>query len=318
LRERGIIVARDPAAAKASYELAAGLGFGPAQLALALMLAPGPAREDQVRAVAWGIIAREQGAKLAGEAVLDALPDAVIVDGRYAAGALRSEIERTRSLREEGADVATVMLQRVRPAKASVNGFFISPEGAILVPYSPIAGSSEIKVRFEGSLQPVTVLAVDEARDVAVLSLSRPVSHWLPRSTAEPRDAVPLRGVWFHKPWEVLLEGAQATPMRTVVAATPFGADREWLAVNSVWDSAAVGGALLDETGVIGVLSGRRALGGSMAGVANAEASEYGVALRASFIAEVASRGNSPWPAAGSDGLQSEQLAGALVVVLGF
>lgn len=318
LRERGIIVARDPAAAKENYQLAAGFGFGPAQLALALVLASSPSREDQVRAVAWGVLAREQNAKLEGDSLLDRLPDDVIVDGRYAAETLRREIERTRALREEGADVATVMLQRVRPAKASVNAFFISPDGAIVAPYTPIAGSSEIKIRFEGSLQPVTILAIDEARDIAVLSLGRAVGHWLPRSGAEPADTVPLRGVWHHKPWEVLLEGARATSMRPVAAATPFGADREWLAVNSVWDSAAVGGALLDDTGVVGVLSGQRALGGSVAGIANAAASEHGVALRASFIDGVASRGNSPWPAAGAKPLRAEDVSAALVVVLGF
>lgn len=318
LRERGIIVPRDPVAAKESYKLAAGLGFGPAQLGLALMLASSPAREDQARAVAWGILAREQKARLAGDDALDRLPDAVIVEGRYEAETLRREIERTRALREEGADVATVMLQRVRPAKASVNAFFISPGGAIVAPYSPIAGSSEIKIRFEGSLQPVTILAVDESRDIAVLSLGRTVGQWLPRSTAEPDDAVPLRGVWHHKPWEVLLESPRATPMRSVVSATPFGADREWLAVNSVWDSAAIGGALLDETGVVGVLSGQRAFGGSVSGIANAGASEHGVALRASFIGDVAARGNSSWPAAGAMPLRSEDAAAALVVVLGF
>jgi hypothetical protein len=106
--------------------------------------------------------------------------------------------------------------------------------------------------------------------------------------------------------------------MRSVVAATPFGSDREWVAVNSVWDSAAVGGALLDENGVIGVLSGRRALGGSVSGVANAEANEHGVALRASFIEGVAARGNSSWPAAGAKPLRAEDVSAALVVVLGF
>jgi TPR repeat protein len=318
LRQRGIIVARDPAAAKENYQLAAGFGFGPAQLALALMLTQSPSREEQVRAVAWGILAREQNAKLADDDVLDRLPDAVIAEGRYAAETMRREIERTRALREEGADVATVMLQRVRPAKASVNAFFISPDGAIVAPYSPIAGSSEIKIRFEGSLQPVTILAVDESRDIAVLSLGRTVGQWLPRSTAEPDDAVPLRGVWHHKPWEVLLESPRATPMRSVVSATPFGADREWLAVNSVWDSAAVGGALLDETGVVGVLSGQRALGGSVSGVANAGASEHGVALRASFINAVAARGGSPWAAPGAKPVRAEDVTAALVVVLGF
>jgi len=318
LRERGIIVARDPAAAKENYQLAAGFGLGPAQLALAMMLAASPSRDDQVRAVAWGVLAREQNAKLEGDAALDRLPDAVIAEGRYAAETIRREIERTRALREEGADVATVMLQRVRPAKASVNAFFISPGGAIVAPYSPIAGSAEIKIRFEGSLQPVRILAIDEARDIAVLTLGRAVSHWLPRSSAEPADAVPLRAVWHHKPWEVLLEPARATPMRSVVAATPFGPDREWLAVNSVWDSAAVGGVLLDEKGVIGVLSGQRALGGSVAGIANAAASEHGVALRASFIDSVASRGESPWLAAGANQLRAEDVSAAVVVVLGF
>jgi hypothetical protein len=117
-----------------------------------------------------------------------------------------------------------------------------------------------------------------------------------------------------------MLEEPLSTPMRPVVAASPFGSEREWLALNAVWDSAAVGGVVLDGEGVVGVLTGRRTLGGSVAGVVDAGASEYGVALRASFIESLAERAGAAWPVAGggSESPPRGSVAGAMVVVLGF
>jgi TPR repeat protein len=320
LRERGIIVAQDRAAALAAYKQSAELGLGSAQLGLAMLLASSTSRDDQVNAAAWGILAREQDVKFEGDDVLERLPDTIVAEGRFKAEALRQEIGRTRALREAGADVATVLLQRVKPPKSSVNGFLISPEGLIVAPYSPIAAASEIKVRYAGALQPASIIAVDEARDVAVLSLSRKVDRWLAPSSAEPDDDVPVNGVWFHAPWAAMLEEPLSTPMRPVVAASPFGSEREWLALNAVWDSAAVGGVVLDGEGVVGVLTGRRTLGGSVAGVVDAGASEYGVALRASFIESLAERAGVAWPVAGggSEPPPRGSVAGAMVVVLGF
>jgi TPR repeat protein len=318
LRERGIIVEQDKAAALAAYKQSAELGFAPAQLGLAMLLASSTSRDDQLNAAAWGILAREQDAKLEGEGILERLPDTIVAEGRFKAEALRQEIARTRELREAGADVAAVLLQRVKPPKSSVNGFLISSEGLIVAPYSPIAAASEIKVRYAGALQPAAIIAVDEARDIAVLSISRKVERWLARSVDEPTDAKKVNGVWFHAPWAAVLDEPLTTPMRTVVSASPFGSEREWLALNSLWDSAAVGGVVLDGESVVGVLTGRRTLGGSVAGVANADASEFGVALRATFIEGLVKRAGGTWPAAVGESSPRNSVAGAMVVVLGF
>jgi len=211
-----------------------------------------------------------------------------------------------------------VMLRRVRPAKASENGFIVSPDGIVVAPYSPIAGASEIKVRYEGELRPATLIGVDEARDVAVLSISRKAARWLPLSRVEPSDSSSLRGVWFHRPWEVTLAAPLARTMRPIVAATPFGMDREWLAVDSVWDTAAHGGAVLDSTGVVAVLGGKRAVGGTALRAPQESASEYGVVLRASFVERVVTQAGVQWPEADGDPIRPEDVTSALVVVLGF
>lgn len=319
LRERGIILPRDMAAAQDDYRQAAELGFGPAQMALAmLLLSSTHSHDEQVSAAAWGILAREQGVKLQGDNALDRLSDTILVEGRARAEVLRHDIERTRALREGGADVATVMLRRVRPPKASVNGACISPEGVIVAPYTPIAGVSEIKVRMAGALYPAAIIGVDEARDVAVLTISRKVEHWVARSTVDPSDGTQLQGLWYHAPWEVASEAPETTAMRPVVAATPFGPDREWLALDTVWDTAAIGGILLDESGAVGVLTGKRATGGSVEGVPDAGAQEHGVALRSTFIEDVVAAAGAKWAVADPQSLHNQSVAEALVIVLGF
>lgn len=319
LRERGIIVSRDPIAAAEAYRQSAQLGFGPAQLGLAmLLLSSAVSNDDRVNAAAWSFLAREQGAKLQGDGILASLPDSIVAEGRFKAEVLREEIDRTRSLRESGADVATVFLQRVRSAKVAVNGLCISPEGTIIAAYTPIAGVAEIKVRVAGELHPATIIGVDEVRDIAVLSISRNVEHWVARSTTEPADGAHLRAIWFREPWMSAGEDPISTTMRPVASATPFGSDREWLAVDSVWDSAAIGGVLVDERGAVALLTGKRAMGGSIKGVAGADSQEHGVALRADFLGGIASSAGVRWPVADAGPIRLSRVADAMVIVLGF